>query len=195
MSNCITHNKEYLNAKTMMYQNVSTVSSIDLYQDGNLKCLIDSVKGKEFGNRFSFYENSYLSSYCFMIDSARASYIETFDSVSHEIISVEGNPIVYKTINADSYHDSLFIQYLITTFPYDNIEFQISDSGREFKSIPISNPSGEYVRLKYLKSINYFKNTKSISRFYVIAKFTGRLKDTKEIKTYTDTIDLSKRIQ
>jgi hypothetical protein len=187
---CNTENKSYMKADKIL----TDFSEFEIvnYPDGKLHYLVDSVNGKEFGNLFEFYRNGYLTSYSFMIDSIRATYDETFDSTSHKIIRIEGNPIVYKTIDADTYKDSLAIQYLISNFSYSDIEFSISDSLQAYKSISLRNNLRGYGKLPYLYSALFIKNTKHTNRVFIVAKFIGVLKNSNVVKTYTDTIDISK---
>ena len=189
---CSCKRENYTSAKTILSQEFQNTGVVK-YPDGNLRYLVDSVQGKEFGNLFEFYRNAYLASYSFKIDSIQASYVESFDSVSHKIISIEGTPIVYRIINADSHPDSMFVQYLVSNFSYDSIQFAIADSGKGFIDVPSDKLLSEYKTLNYVKAFTYIERTKDETRFYIIGKFTGKLKNTNTIKTYYDTIDLTKR--
>jgi hypothetical protein len=188
---CNTKDKSYMKADKIVID--SSQFGIVNYPDGKLHYFVDSANGKEFGNLFEFYRNAYLANYSFKIDSIRATYVETFDSGSRRIIRIDGSPIVYKTIDADSYKDSLVIQYLISNFSYSDIQFSISDSMQGFKKIPLSNNLlYGYHNLPYLYSALFIKNTKNTNRVILVSKFIGTLKNSNVVKTYFDTVDISK---
>ena len=195
ISNCKTNERySYLKAESIIKKDISVDSKLILYDNGNAAYLIDSHDGKRFGNLFSFYTNSYLSGYSFMTDSVHDTYTETFDSITHKIIQIEGSPVVYKTVDGISHPDSMFVQYLISNFSYDDISFQVSDSGRNFEDLPLKDNLGIYSKMKFLNASYFIKDVKNIKRFYLISKFTGRLKNTSDRRIYYDTIDLTKNI-
>jgi len=177
------------NSKYILTQRPIEKGGYKLYDDGSINYLFDTLHGKVFGNFFEFDLNSNLITYAFKTDSIHSTYSESYDPETHTLEAIEGTPIVYETIDADSKPDSLFIQYLIANFSWEDIEFEISEDGKNFKKMPLY----EHPKLKFIKVVEFGKDSRLLSRFFLVAKFKGRMTVTRENKIFYDTIDVTRR--
>lgn len=188
--NC-TNQKDahFPNVKYVLAQRPIEEGGYITYDNGDIHYLFDSLDGKVFGNFFEFNQNSNLITYAFKTDSIHSTYSEFFDPETHHLFEIDGKPIVYVTIDADKNPDSLFVQYLISNFSWEDIEFKISEDGKNFMKIPLY----DHEKLKFIKVAEFVKDSRLLSRFFLISKFKGKMKVTRESKIYYDTIDATRR--
>lgn len=185
-----SNNKEYMSIYNIIDKRPIEKGDYIKYSTGEIKSLIDTFSGKHFGNYFNFYKNGYLSDYYFLTDTIHSTYSEKFDSITHNVINIKGSPIVYKIVDVDKHPGSIYVEYWVTNFSYTDIEFSLSQNGKDFTNEKLN----DYVQLKYINAIYYIKDMKNSKRFYLIAKFKARLKNSSILKSYYDTIDISKRL-
>lgn len=190
MIRCSSEKKERHYTSTISILEGRPISFLGLhnYPNGKLKYLVDSLEGRNFGNFFEFSKNSSLKSYSFMIDSLNLTYRELFDSMTHKLINVQGTPIVYRTIDADSYQDSISVEYLISDFSYENLELSLSENGIDFQNFLIT----PHRVLKFIGVVRFSKNITSVNRFYLLARLKATVRKTNISKIFLDTIDLTK---
>ena len=181
---------DYTDEKVILSGKQMVNLRIQNYSNGKVKYIIDSLNGNKFGNFFKFYQNSSLESYSFLTSQGQSTYVEIFDSTDHSLKDIKGIPFVYKTIDADAHPDSLFIEYLVSDFSWDDVKVSYWYNGEEFKSLELS----DHPELKFIKVAKIHKYTKLIPRFNLIAKYEGCLKKSGESRAFLDTIDISKNI-
>ena len=184
-------NKSEIQFRNLKY--ILNIRSIEngrykLNNDGSIRYLFDTLNGKYFGNYFEFDLNSNLIAYAFKPDSMHSTYMESYDPESNSLLQMEGSPIVYVDIDADKNPNSLNIQYYFSEFSWREIDFEISEDGINYKIIPHS----PHPKLKFISVAKYERDTKSLPRFYLIAKFKGKMLPSMENKIFYDTIDVTK---
>jgi hypothetical protein len=163
----------------------------EFFSNGEIHLLFDTIGGKKFGNFFSFEEGACLSSYAFKVDSMNATYIESYEFKNKKVPEIEGKPIVYKTVDFDRSPDSVYIEYLISNFSWENINFEISENETSYFKIPIK----PHNRFAFILSSKYAKKIKSLPRIFILARFKAKMKGTQVYKSFFDTIDLKRKIK
>lgn len=182
--------KHYTSVSAILHGRPITYLAFKNYPSGKLRYLLDSVEGKSFGNLFEFFQNSAIKSYSFITDKSQSTYIETFDSVSHKVISIQGIPIVYKTIDADMHPDSLAVEYLISDFSWDDVQISFSGDGKTFTNASLY----QHPVLKFIRIAKLQRETKSVNSFFLITMFKGKLKNSENYRMFFDTIDLKRNL-
>ncbi len=187
-TSCFNQNSTYTNKKVILKKRPLVCGKFINYPSGELKFLIDTMNGKEFGYLFEFSQTGYLRNLSFKINTDTSTYREKFDLSKNALEETSGTPIVYETIDADMHPDSMYFEYLISDFSFRVLNFEISDSGREYKTIKVA----DYPKLKFIKVASFVKNTRDKDRIYVIAKLTGKYSNDSTIKVFYDTADYSR---
>lgn len=191
---CGTDNKDYTYFKNILKERPLSKGIVERDLNGNVKYMIDTILNEMRGNRFAFYDNQYLKAYAFSgeanpiyyQDTTHCSYIEQFDSLTHKIISIQGKPIVYKAYDISKQTDSINIMYLLTDFSYYDLKLQIADSNAVFKDINLS-----YVtHTKFIQQAKYDVCARENKKFFLIARFSAKLKYNDSLVTYYDTFFL-----
>jgi hypothetical protein len=163
----------------------------ELYPAGELHYLYDTVGDKKFGNFFSFNENSCLESYAFKVDGSNATYIESYDPKYNGTPELVGTPIVYKTIDFDRNPDSVYIEYLISNFSWEGIDFELTENDSSFFKIPIK----PHKKFAFILSAEYSKGIKGLPKVFILTRFKAKMRGTHIYKSFFDTIDLKRRNQ
>ncbi len=157
------------------------------YQNGNLRYVMDTLDGRDFGNRYEFYESGILRQYSFQIDSVNASYVIEFDSLGG-VTDVFGDPLVYRVFSSDRSDDSLYVKYYISDFSLSNpAKLFLSKDGEVFNQVTLSKDSTH----SYIRTYEHWERISGISRFFLVARIEALSRGEKSV--FLDTLDMTRR--
>lgn len=159
------------------------------FANGKVKSAVETNNGKEFGNRFEFYESGGIKQYSFQIDSANASYVIDFDSAGN-VVDRFGDPLVYRLFSADRSPDSIYVKYIVSDFNLlTPAKMWLSNNGVSFDSVQFEKNNDN----PFTKTYEYWENITGKNRFLLI----GKIKAVSKMDTliFLDTLDMSRRVK
>lgn len=173
-----------------------TITSDDLMQQqGNKKLTTLNIKGDirkminigvdSTNGVYSFYKNGHLQHYRFFANSKAYTYSEEYDE-NGKLIKIEGNPLVYNTIELKT-KDSIFFELYFLDLQKQYGTVNITTNSNQSFNLTLKNDS-VFTNMKYA---SFGINRKGLNHIRVYVNAEYQIKCNSTVNILRDTMALS----